>query len=201
MGIRVGFYLGSEDGMLGHFLGAPLAAFHDWYISVSEEFPNDFNPDAIELLKSVLDKGSAVLEHPANAKATDALLTDFYLTFVSDQKEDSAYPFEYAHESWVNIRFYRDAITAREERLPLSVIRLLEYIFTGRPILRSRDHQPFYSEDGGVRLAFWTYKEVATIARELLGAEFTEEEALFRNISGAVNHALQKQTGIIILVA
>jgi hypothetical protein len=201
MGIRVGFYLGSEDGMLGHFLGAPLAAFHDWYISVSEEFPNDFNPDAIDLLQSMLAQGSTVLEHPANAKATDALLTDFYLTFIDSQKGSSAYPFEYAHDSWVSIRFYREAIVSREEQLPLPVIRLLEYIFTGRPILRSPDQQPFYSEDGGVRLAFWTVEEVNKIAQAFLSADFTEEEAPLRNISAAVNYASQKQTGIIILVA
>jgi hypothetical protein len=82
-GTFVEFWHGAEDGLLGHFLAAPLREFQAWCVEINTDFPGEIQPAILPLLNAVLSRGASALyaATEADARICDELLDTYYGEF------------------------------------------------------------------------------------------------------------------------
>lgn len=204
MGIRVMFFHGSADGMASHFLSAPLHEFRAWYQEMMEEFPEEVNPACVFLLEEVIYNGRPSLKRASeeSPKTVDLLLADYYGLFADFR--DKLYE---ASGTCINIRKYQSIGTQLKRDGMEEAAVLVDYIFSGRPVLRDAAEFPFFSEDDVFRLAYWTAEEVVRFRAALdpLGEaeqrQLDPEWGALPAIQESLANAHARKSGLIITVA
>ncbi len=205
MGTYVQFWRGTEDGLLGHFLGGPLDAFRKWCIEAIADYPGDLEPAIVPLLEAVLAVGASALqaETAAQAALVDRLLDTYYGHFCDGKCPELL---ESADGSLLYVRRY-DSILEALARLPDKNAELLlwSYLIGGRAVQRDQAVLPYQSEDGIFRLSYWSAEETALMGRLLIGPVAgwlrDVDAGALECTAAAIESAMAQRTGLIITVA
>lgn len=194
MSVRVGFYLGSRDGLLQHFLAGPLSEFLDWYRENQVEFPEDVDPLLPEFLEKVIVKGESHLLFPEPANLTDRLLTDYYGIFYQGRLRS-------AEDSALRLDYYIEDENQMEKDGHTRLVDLMHIIQAGRSV--AKNNNAFNSGDDIFRLGFWNFDEVIELCylTEGLSNKGGDELNGLYWIRVAALNALNEQTGLITIVS
>ncbi|WP_027482156.1 hypothetical protein [Deinococcus pimensis] len=205
MGIRVTFYLGSPDGLLTHFLSAPLGAYLAWLQPIVEEEPHCFLPGVVDVLSDLVRRGRPALEeadarHPA---VLDELLNGYYPDF---QFHEPSAKLEDASPTSLSYRYYEAFEDTLRARGLTDAADLLAYLPTGRGILTGAPRRPPLTWEDPTRLSFWTLDEARRLRALLDGVSEAEQLALDPDrgalpaVHEAVTLADERGTGLILPV-
>lgn len=200
MADRVGYMLGSPDGVLSHFLGGPLKDFAVWYIQALEEFPEELSAARFALLQKVLQRGKAAFED-ANPQEVNALVLDYYSTYANINNLLNT-----THDYWDKFVYHRALVDLFRQRGEQQTATFLDHTVRGR-FLHPQPQTCVDREE--YDLSFWTKNEVLDLQRRLgpwsaqNWTSITRDEHLrhaLRTTAEALKIAAAHDTGLIIFV-
>lgn len=203
MGVRVMFSLGTQDGVLTHFLKAPLEAFLTWHEETAAEFPEDFRAGSRDVLRALVRRGLPALEAADRdcPDVVDDLLTWYYGHFTAIHPASRLEEASGTLLSYWRFQALEDALRQRGLR---DAADLLGYLATGRSPLSGAPRHTRLTWEDPVRLAFWTAEEVHCLLAllEALGEEarlsLDEDRGALPAVYEAVTTACERGTGVII---
>jgi hypothetical protein len=212
MGIMVSFWLGAEDGIRSHFLSAPLDQFENWVSEIEAEYPGEFPPGLLDLIRDVRSQGALALQTTDRIRAEqiDRMLDEFYGGFC-DYGPGKEFLVE-AVSPWIlRVLWYDEAIDLlRRAGLGSETLRLWKFLIEGRPLLRDPETLPYTwaGEHGAFRLGYWTLAECSRLLPELTLAARWDASEVDQTCRDALNitihacaRAIEEKVGLIITVA
>ncbi len=205
MGTYVQFWLGADDGLLGHFLAGPLDAFRAWCDDTIVEFPGELDPLIVPLVEKIRTSGPAALEaHTAGeAAVVDDLMSAYYGSFCDFVRKDQL---EMVGDALLYVSRYdtiADVLINASDKRVESL--LWSFIRSGRAIGRDQATLPYTSGDDAFRLSYWTADETELLGDALTGApdewlRDCDTDAMECTLM-AIRAAISRRTGLIITVA
>jgi hypothetical protein len=198
MGIYVSFWHGAGNGLAGHFLQLPHAEFEAWLHEALTDYPDDFDPDIMPLLRDFRRYGYSALValSPEQAITIDNLFGVCYGHWLDGATQTYK---EAANRSLVALRRF-DTIEAAltQSHVPGSIQELWRHLSRGRPFLRDPVRLPWKYYDV-FRLGYWTRDEIKQLhpwIKNVTGVDSTAQAAAV----DAMSSALERKSGLILMV-
>lgn len=202
MADRVGFLLGSPDGLLTHFLTQPLGDFQRWYEEELNEFPDEFDVARLSLLSEARHYGHAALK-AAPPNQTNQLILEYYTCYANIH----SYLLPVLHEYWDKLIVHETVQTWLKRQGHQEVATLHAYILTGRPPFSVPE--PRFPTWVDYSLGYWTGTEVEQLHRAVNRMSDEERRAVtlgedgqhaLKTLSEALRTAVAQSTGLIFVM-
>lgn len=202
MSDRVGFSLGTPDGLLAHFLRQPLDDFQRLYEEELSEFPDEYDVGRLFLLKEVVQRGRAALETAPPSQA-NRLVLEYYAIYANIHY----HLLPTLHDYWDKLIYHETLQTRLKRQQHTGIATLHAYILTGRAPFDDPETQLFHWVD--YPLGYWTAAEAEYLHEAFnrmldddiraLTPEEGEQHAL-QTLREALGIAVIRSTGLIFVM-